>query len=310
MSQVNTPLRAALYGVSGILVTPFDGGDQIRPEKLKPIVNRAVDAGVGTLVSNGNTGEFYCLSTQEAEAMVHAAAELVGGRVPLIAGVGRSIVDALALTRASRSAGADALMVHQPPDPFVSPRGVVSYVSKIADEAQGLPVLLYLRDDGIGLDAITALCAIPNVIGVKWASPTPLRLREAIVSTDPSLVWVGGLAEIWAPAFYAVGARGFTSGLINVKPEHSVAINVALENGDYGGANVLIQEMTAFETLRAEERNGANVSVVKAALRLLGQDCGAPRAPAAWPLTEHAQSKLERLMAHWNAAPGRTALSA
>ena len=48
-------------------------------------------------------------------------------------------------------------MVHQPPDPFVSPRGVVRYVERIADAAGGLPLLLYLRNDGIGLDTIDAL---------------------------------------------------------------------------------------------------------------------------------------------------------
>jgi 4-hydroxy-tetrahydrodipicolinate synthase len=299
MSQVNTSLRKALCGVSGILVTPFDGDDRIAPQRLAPIVDRAVAAGVGTLVSNGNTGEFYCLTTAEAEAMVHASAEIVGGRLPLVAGVGRGIQDALALTKASRIAGASALMVHQPPDPFVSPRGVVAYVARIAEEGQGLPVVLYLRDDGIGPDAIAALCAIPNVIGVKWASASPLRLGEAIQASDPSIVWVGGLAEIWAPAFYAVGARGFTSGLINVWPERSVAINAALENGDFVGANALIRGMSAFEALRAEERNGANVSVVKAALKLLGQDCGSPRVPAAWPLTAEADRRLSTLLSEW-----------
>ncbi|RWX81198.1 dihydrodipicolinate synthase family protein [Neorhizobium lilium] len=299
MDQVNTSLRKALRGVSGILVTPFDSDGRIAPQRLTPIVDRAVAAGVGTLVSNGNTGEFYSLTTAEAEAMVIATAEIVDGRLPLVAGVGRSIQDALALTKASRIAGASALMVHQPPDPFVSPRGVVAYVAKIAEEGQGLPVVLYLRDDGIGPDAIAALCAIPNVIGVKWASASPLRLSEAIQASDPSIVWVGGLAEIWAPPFYAVGARGFTSGLINVWPERSVAINAALENGDFGGANALIRGMSAFEALRAEERNGANVSIVKAALKLIGQDCGPPRVPAAWPLTAEADRRLATLLSEW-----------
>src|SRR5262249_58680758 len=122
------------------------------------IVDRAINAGVHILVANGNTGEFYGLTTTEAETMVHAAAELVAGRVPLLAGVGRSINDACALARASRAAGASALMVHQPPDPFVSPRGVVSYVERIAEAGGGLPLMLYLRNDGIGQDAIAQLC--------------------------------------------------------------------------------------------------------------------------------------------------------
>jgi len=295
-------LAQALTGVSGILVTPFDSDDRIAPERLAPIVDRAVGAGVHILVANGNTGEFYGLTTAEAEHMVHAAAEHVAGRVPLVAGVGRGLHDALALARASRKAGATALMVHQPPDPFVAPGGVVRYVARIAEEAQGLPLILYLRDDGIGLDAIRSLCAIPGVAGVKWACPTPLRLGEAIRQSDPSLVWVGGLAETWAPPFYAVGARGFTSGLINVWPEHSVAINRALEAGEYATAGRLIEIMSPFEALRAEERNGANVSVVKAALALLGRDCGPPRPPAAWPLTNAAQATLRARLAEWKLA--------
>ena len=224
-ASTTAELVAALPGISGILVTPFDADDRLSPRRLGPIVDRAIRAGVHILTANGNTGEFYGLTTTEAEAAVHAAAEIVAGRVPLIAGVGRSIGDALALARASRAAGASALMVHQPPDPFVSPRGTVAYVERVADAGQGLPIILYLRNDGIGLDAIERLTRVPGVVGVKWASPTPLRLAEAIRRSDPSVVWVGGLAETWAPPLCAVGARGFTSGLINVWPERSVAIH-------------------------------------------------------------------------------------
>jgi len=289
-------LRTALSGVSGILVTPFDTEDRIAPNRLAPVADRAIAAGVSILVANGNTGEFYALTTAEAEAMVHASAELVADRVPLLAGIGRGIHDALALTRASRKAGAAGLMIHQPPDPFVAPRGVVGYVSRIVEEAQDLPVMLYLRDDGIGLDAISDLCAIPNVVGVKWACPTPMKLAEAIKDNDPNLVWSGGLAETWAPAFYAVGARGFTSGLINVWPERSVAISRALEDGDYATARDLIDGISTFETMRSEERNGANVSVVKAALQVLGDDCGPPRLPAAWPLSDRTHQVLKDLL--------------
>src|SRR4051794_23445377 len=191
MNTVDPKLRTALTGISGILVTPFDDTDRVAPERLRPIIDRAVNAGVHILVANGNTGEFYGLTTAEAEQMVHAVAEQIGGRVPLLAGVGRSIGDACALAIASRAAGASALMVHQPPDPFVSPRGVVSYVQRVAEAGGGLPLMLYLRNDGIGLDTIETLCKVQGVAGVKWASPTPLRLAEAIRRSSPDIVWVG-----------------------------------------------------------------------------------------------------------------------
>ncbi|MCJ8140019.1 dihydrodipicolinate synthase family protein [Falsirhodobacter halotolerans] len=278
-------LDTALTGISGILVTPYDDQGDLAPAKLQPVIDHAVRAGVHMPVVNGNTGEFYALTTDEAVTMVHEVVAMVGGRAPVLAGVGRGLRDACRLAGDSAKAGATALMIHQPPDPFVSPRGTVDYIRAIADASGGLPMMLYLRNDAIGTDNIRALCEVEGVKGVKWATPNPLRLAEAKAACDPSIVWVGGLAEVWAPAFYAVGARGFTSGLINIWPEHSMAIHAALEGGDYAQANRLIRRMKPFEDVRAEEMNGTNVTGVKAALQAIGRDCGPTRAPSAWPLT-------------------------
>lgn len=287
-----TKLKDALTGISGILVTPFDADDRPDPPRLEPIVTRAVDAGVHILVANGNTGEFYGLEIDEALAMSRAVTGIVAGRVPVVCGVGRSIGDACRLAKEAKSAGADAVMVHQPPDPFVAPRGVVAYVERIAEAADGLPVILYLRNDAIGTSAIADLCAIEGVVAVKWATTDTARLEAARAAADPSIVWIAGLAETWAPTLYSAGARGFTSGLINVWPQRSMAIHAALASGQTEEAASLIAGMRDFEDIRAEELNGTNVTVVKAALQLQGMDCGPTRPPSAWPLTETQQVRL------------------
>jgi 4-hydroxy-tetrahydrodipicolinate synthase len=289
-------LEAALTGISGILVTPYDAQGEIAPDRLPPIIDRALGAGMHIPVVNGNTGEFYALTTDEACTMAREVVDMVGTRAPVLAGIGRGIRDACRLARVSAEAGAAGLMVHQPPDPFVAPRGIVDYLHAINDASGGVPMMLYLRNDAIGTAAIADLCAVPGVRGVKWATPNPLRLAEAKSACDPAIVWVGGLAEVWAPAFYAVGARGFTSGLINVWPERSMAIHAALEAGDYARANALIAGMKAFEDIRAAEMNGTNVTGVKAALMALGQDCGPTRPPSAWPLTPQQQGALEAFL--------------
>ena len=290
-------LKKALTGISGILVTPYDAEGEIAPGKLAPVIDRALEAGVHIPVVNGNTGEYYALTNEEACTMVREVAGMVDGHAPLLAGVGRGIRDACALARASADAGADALMIHQPPDPFVSPRGTVDYVRAVRDASGGLPIMLYLRNDAMGPEGIARLCEIEGVMGVKWATPHPLNLARAISAAPDHIVWVGGLAEVWAPPLYAVGARGFTSGLINVWPERSVAIHAALDAGDYAQANRLIAGMRLFEDIRAEEHNGTNVTGVKAALMAIGQDCGATRPPSAWPLTERQQAALDQFIA-------------
>ena len=299
-------LDNALTGISGILVTPYDREDNIAPGKLAPIIDRALDAGVHMPVVNGNTSEFYALTTDEACTMVHEVAELIGGRAPLLAGVGRGLRDACRLAEASAKAGATALMVHQPPDPFVSPRGTVDYLKAVAEAGDGLPIMLYLRNDAMGTAAIAELCNVEGVKGVKWASPNPLKLAAAIDACNDQIVWVAGLAEVWAPPLYAVGARGFTSGLINVWPERSVAVHAALKAGNYEQANTLIADMSAFEDIRAQEQNGTNVTGVKAALQAQGHDCGPTRPPSAWPLTPAQQHQLDKFMAANGLTQGRT----
>lgn len=289
-------LRVALSGISGILVTPFDADDRPAPARLAPIIDRATRAGVHALTVNGNTSEFYSLTADEALRMARAVPELVAGRAPVIAGVGRSIGEAVALAKASVAAGASALMIHQPPDPFVAPRGVLDYVARVAGAADGTPVVLYLRNDTIGTATISELCRIEGVLGVKWATPNPMNLARAIADAPEGVTWVAGLAEVWAPPLYAVGARGFTSGLINVWPERSVAIHAALAAGDYDAANALIRDMRAFEDIRAEEQGGANVTGVKAALLEIGMDCGPARPPAAWPLNPDQQRRMRAFL--------------
>ncbi len=298
---ISERVARALRGVSGILVTPFDDRDRLAPDRLAPIVARAVGAGIGALTVNGNTSEFYGLTMREARMMQAEVPRIVAGRAVVVAGVGRSVRDACVLARSAKQDGCDAIMIHQPPDPFRAPRGVAAYVAAVAEAADGLPVLLYLRDDSGGADAIAQLCAIPGVAGVKWATPNLMNLAAARRAA-PHLAWICGLAEPWAPPMTALGATGFTSGVINVAPHLSMRVLRALEAGDFPAANAAIAAIEPFEKLRAMEGNGANVSVVKAALALGGEDVGAARPPAAWPLSDSVIETLKTVLAGFERA--------
>ncbi len=58
----------------------------------------------------------------------------------------------------------------------------------------------------------------------------------------------------------------------------------------------MVHATAEFKELRTEERNGTNVTVVKTALQLIGNDYGRVRPPGAWPLTSTARDKLSRLV--------------
>jgi 4-hydroxy-tetrahydrodipicolinate synthase len=163
-----------------------------------------------------------------------------------------------------------------------------------------VPVIAYLRSDALGLADIMSVADHPNVVGVKFATTNLMRLGECIrASTAGTAQWICGLAEGWAPAFYAQGARGFTSGLVNVVPERSLAIHAALEAGAYDQAQRLVAEIAPFEAMRTKFNNGANVTVVKSALTLMGYSVGPVRVPGLPALADEDMATLAEILGEW-----------
>jgi 4-hydroxy-tetrahydrodipicolinate synthase len=294
-------IRAALRGISGVPVTPFDAEDRVAPGPLKALIQRLATAGIDNLVAGGNTGEFYALELQEVLAVYALAAQANEGRSALTAGVGRSLKEAIVLARAAEKEGADALMVHQPPDPFASPRGMVEYSHAVA-EATRLPVILYVRRDIFSTEEFATLLDHPNIVGAKYAFPDVVKLAERIRLARPlGKLMICGLAEPWAPAFQTAGAQGFTSGLVNVLPALSVSVRDALQRNDYGTAREECERIAGFEALRALQGNGWNVTVVKQAMRRMGIPVGPARAPATGVLPAPFDAQLDAILESWGA---------
>jgi 4-hydroxy-tetrahydrodipicolinate synthase len=127
------------------------------------------------------------------------------------------------------------------------------------------------------------------------------------LTAGQDLLWLCGLAEAWALPFAAVGARGFTSGLVNVHPTLSLAVRDALASGDYPAARRMIDGIAQFEAMRARESNGTNVTVVKEAMRLLGLPVGPARPPGRPELSESAKSELAAILKSWGLMRERAA---
>ncbi len=300
-------IRAALTGVSGVHVTPFKSSGAVDEKLVERVVDRLATAGIDNIVTGGNTGEFYALDLEEVRTVYRRAVGANGGRSTVTAGVGRSLREAQKLAETAAACGADAVMIHQVPDPFASPRGVIAYAHAVADTTE-LPVVLYLRNDNFSASELLELVGHPRVVGVKYATPDPLRLAERLrLTAGHDVLWLCGLAEAWAVPFASVGARGFTSGLVNVHPKLSLSVRDALAAGDFGAARELVHAIAAFEAMRAREFNGANVTVVKEAMRMLGLPVGPARAPATAELGAAARTELAGILKQWGLLAERAA---
>ena len=293
-------LRDRLSTLVAIPVTPFHEDGSVDWDTHAALVRRLVEHGVEVVTPNGNTGEFYTLGPAEQRRALESTVAAVDGRAEVMAGVGLDVAGAVSAALDARAAGAGSLMVHQPVHPYRSAEGWIAYHRAIADAVPELGVVLYVRDPRIDGGQIAALADLsPNVIGVKYAVPDPVRF--ASVARDAGLrrfAWIAGLAELSAPGYWAVGATGFTSGLVNVVPRLSVALLEALRGGDFAAAMRLWESARVFEELRAADASADNVSVVKEALRQLGLS-GATVRPPSRALPADIRDRISGLTAQW-----------
>ncbi|MFD8379520.1 dihydrodipicolinate synthase family protein [Streptomyces sp. NPDC000941] len=296
----HSPLRAALADVVAIPVTPYDAEGAVEQDTYRALLRRLLDGGVRAVTPNGNTGEFYALTLAERRLVTELTVAETGDRAAVLVGVGHDVATAVEAARHAGEVGAGMVMVHQPVHPYVSQDGWVDYHRAIAEAVPELGVVPYLRNPLIEGAAIARLGeACPNVIGVKYAVPDAARF--AAVARDAGLdrfVWVAGLAELYAPSYWAVGATGFTSGLVNVAPKVSLDMLGALRAGDYAGAMKVWEQIRPFEDLRAAHQSANNVSVVKEALAALGL-CRRDIRPPSSALPEPQRAEVAALVQGW-----------
>jgi len=234
-----------------------------------------------------------------------AAAGGDGGGADVLAGVGHDLPSAIEAGRHARDNGARMIMVHQPVGPYMSAAGWLEYHRVIAGALPDLGVVLYIRDPRIGARHIRLLGDLcPNVIAVKYGIRDPVQF--AGVARDAGLdrfTWLAGLAELTAPACWASGARGFTSGLANVAPGLALSMLESLRGGDIAGAMKAWEACRPFEELRAADSSAGNVSVVKEALAQLGL-CRPDVRPPGHRVPGEVGAQIARILADWALPPG------
>jgi len=297
-------LRRALATAVVVPVMPYQAGGNPDWDTYAALTTRLIDAGISVITPNGNTGEFYALSQAEARQALETAAKAAGAghehSAEILAGVGHDIATAVEAARHARDHGARMIMIHQPVHPYVSAEGWIDYHAAIANAVPDLGVVLYIRDERrTGRDIARLAERSPNVIGVKYGVRDAIRFAAVARDVGPDRVtWLAGAAELTAPAFWAVGAHGFTSGLANVSPALALAMLTALRENDFPAAMQAWEAARRFEELRLADGSADNVSVVKEALAQLGL-CRADVRPPSRPLPADVKAEISGILASW-----------
>lgn len=265
-------------GVCTALVTPFLG-ESVNYPMLDRLLQRQINAGIHTVVLCGTTGEAPTLSDGEKLEIFRRGKAFVGDKCQIIAGTGSNDTrHAVTLSVAAEKAGADALLVVSPYYNKTTPDGLCAHYEAIARGVH-IPIILYNVPSRTGLDipveVYRRLSRIPNIIGVKEASPDITKINKILAACGPDFtVWSGNDDQI-LPAM-ALGASGVISVVSNVCPVETRAMALAVLDGDLDtAADLNLRLMDLTQALFRQ----VNPVPVKAAMKYIGFDCGSCRLP-------------------------------
>lgn len=286
--------RPLFRGVCTALVTPFLNG-KVNFPLLELLIRRQIDSGIQAIVIAGTTGESATLSDQEKQELFIRAKQCAGDNCLIIAGTGSNNTEhAITLSKAAEEAGADALLVVSPYYNKATPDGLLAHYSAISS-AVHIPILVYNVPSRTGVDipvsVYRTLSHLPNIAGVKEASSDITKIAR-IQSVCPSdfAVWSGN--DDQAVPVMSLGGAGVISVLSNVLPVQTQMMAQAALDGDFDtAADLQLRMLPIIEALFSE----VNPIPVKAAMKLIGYDCGNCRLPLT-PISEGGLDKLRKLL--------------
>ena len=266
-----------LQGTITAMVTPFNEDGSVDYGCLKDFVDWQCENGVEGICAVGTSGESPTLSHDEHHKVIEKTIEYAAKRVKVVAGTGgNSTSEAVSLTKAAISAGADATLQVTPYYNKPNAEGLYRHFSTVAD--LGLPVVLYNVPGRSGreipLATVAKLADHPSVCAIKEAAGSVERV-SAIKNLRPNFTVLSGDDSLALPMI-SVGASGVISVASNVIPkEMSDFVRAALA-GDMVGARAMhAKYYPLFHDLFID----VNPVMVKEALAITGRIKGVFRLP-------------------------------
>ncbi len=240
--------KTIFKGVATALVTPLNENG-IDYENFERLLKWQVDEGINALVICGTSGEGSTLSDAEHKAALKFAYDVVGGKVPMIAGTGSNdTAYAIELTKFACEIGYDAMLVVTPYYNKATQNGLVKMFETIAD-ASTKPVILYNVPSRTGVNIEPAtyakLAEHPMIAGIKEANGNISKIVETKALVGDRLdIWSGNDDEI--VPILACGGSGVISVLSNVLPKKTVELCNRFFEGDVEGSMALQCEMMSL----------------------------------------------------------------
>ncbi|MFH1935971.1 MAG: 4-hydroxy-tetrahydrodipicolinate synthase [Bacteroidota bacterium] len=215
--------NAKFRGTGVAIVTPFKASDAIDFDAYEGMISHVIGGGVDYIVALGTTGEAPTLSKQEKNTFVAFTVDKIGGRVPVVVGIGGNNTSEVVDTIHSMPLdGVDGILSVSPYYNKPQQEGIYRHFQAVA-EASSLPVILYTVPGRTGSNIASATTLrlawdFPNIVGIKEASGNLDQIYQVLKQRPENFLVISGDDSLTLPML-AAGADGVISVVANAYPK-------------------------------------------------------------------------------------------
>jgi len=267
-------------GIFTPIVTPYHADGGIDRDAFADQIEALIAAGVHGIVSGGSTGEYYAQTLEERVGLARFARAQIKERVVLLVGTGAiRQEDSIAVARAAREIGADALLVGSPP--YAVPTERENALNALAiDRAADLPIMLYNYPGRMGVNMgeefLDRVGRSRNFCAIKESSGDINRLH--LLARDYPHIQLSCGMDDQALEFFAWGARSWVCAGSNFLPREHIALwRACAVEGDFDKGRRIMSAMMPL--MRVLEQGGKFIQCVKHGVEMAGRRAGPPRPP-------------------------------
>ncbi len=214
-------MRDKWQGAWAAIPTPFCVNGEVDDSALRRYVSFLCDNAIDGIVACATTGEGATMTLAEKRHVIEIVREVVGGRVPVIAGVGTNDTrTTIENSEMAQDAGADGLLVVTPYYNKPNQEGQYRHFMTVAD-AVDLPQIIYNVPGRTGTrclpQTLGRLAKHPNIVGVKDATADMVFASQTRIEAGADFLMFSGDDGTTLP-FIAVGGVGAISVVADVAP--------------------------------------------------------------------------------------------
>lgn len=283
-------------GIYTPLVTPLLPDGSVAWDRLAEVIDFVIAQGVHGLITGGSTGENYAQTVAERIEIARFTHAHVAGRLPLVLGTGAMLTsDSIALARAAREIGVDAILLASPP--YSVPTDRENALNALAiDKAADLPIMLYnyphRTGTMMGAEFLDRVCRSRNFCGIKESSGDINRVH--LLARDYPHIQMGCGMDDQALEFFAWGAPFWVCGGSNFLPaEHVALYNACVIEGDFSKGRRIMSAMLPL--MRVLEQGGKFIQTIKHGVTMNGIETGGMMPPLT-PLNKDDKRELEQVV--------------